>query len=227
MPPNAEVIANRSAFKLGWWRDPYFSGELRHFWPERLNGLRDSNANPAYKLITREDVFDVVKDGGPHVNVRAAVAACVLGVGKSAYQVGWMVLALPVQADVEDRLDQAAELLHSRGAVAAYQSMMHGGANKVKYMGSAYFTKFLFFIGYRNPATPQPAPLILNKRVATALRRWNVPGGWLNGGWTTSTYSMYLNFSQQTAGRARRGGEDTPRQAIVDRASSRAPQTGI
>jgi hypothetical protein len=66
---------------------------------------------------------------------------------------------------VEDNLRRAASILTSEGAVAAYESMLRGGSSQTKFMGSAYFTKFLFFIGYQNPAVTGLRPLILDKRV--------------------------------------------------------------
>jgi hypothetical protein len=54
--------------------------------------------------------------------------------------------------------------------------------DNIKFMGAAYFTKFLFFAGYRRQAPAGLPPLILDNRVATALRAWQIKPGWPNSG---------------------------------------------
>ena len=82
-----------------------------------------------------------------------------------------MVRAFTANADtVEDNLRAAAATLVNDSAVAAYDAMLSGGTAQTKFMGPAFFTKFLFFIGYQNPAVTGLRPLILDKRVVTALR---------------------------------------------------------
>ncbi len=96
---------------------------------------------------------------------------------------------------VEKNLRLAASILTDEGAVAAYRSMLPGGRAKTKFMGPAYFTKFLFFIGYQNPAVTGLRPLILDKRVATALRSREVFGPKAGDSrWPNTLYERYVAY---------------------------------
>ena len=64
-------------------------------------------------------------------------------------------------------------------------------------MGPAYFTKFLFFIGYAS-APDGRRPLILDRRVATALRDREVLALG-DSGWSTDDYERYLEYCHQTS----------------------------
>jgi len=140
-----DYVSDVSAFKVRWWRDRYFTGEQAHFWPEELEDCPTWQVNPAYQLVTRDRVFAIAATDGPHRHVRTAAAAYVWGVGKSAYQIGWLARAFTTDpAAVERKLGGAAEVLAEEGPVAAYRSMLLPGApNNIKFMGPAYFTKFL------------------------------------------------------------------------------------
>jgi hypothetical protein len=73
--------------------------------------------------------------------------------------------------------------------------MLRGGEAQTKFMGPAYFTKFLFFIGYQNPAVAGLRPLILDKRVATELRARGVFGPKAgDADWPSNLYERYLTY---------------------------------
>jgi hypothetical protein len=56
----------------------------------------------------------------------------------------------------------------------------------------------LFFIGYQNPAVTGLRPLILDKRVATALRSRGVFGPKAGDtDWPSSLYERYLTYSHE------------------------------
>lgn len=189
--------SDASAFKAQWWRK-YFTGDRAQFWPEELENCPLWKVNHEYQVITREDVFAIASVDARHVHARTAVAAYVWGVGKSAYQVGRMVRALTNENDpsrVEDRLGRAAAVLAKDGPVVAYGTLLPSGENYIKFMGAAYFTKFLFFTGYRVAAEGSLRPLILDKRVATALRAWHIRTGWPDRGWTPNQYQSYLQYA--------------------------------
>ena len=58
------------------------------------------------------------------------------------------------------------------------------------------------FLGPRSRDIPAPRgalrPLILDKRVAAALRAWNLrPSTWPDTGWSTDQYAWYLDYAQR------------------------------
>ena len=185
--------ADMTWFRREWWTR-YFKDDLAPFWPA-LDALPSAPHGDNYVLINRNDVFEIADSDSEHRELHTAVAAYVWGVGKSVYQLGWLVRAFTHQpAAVEPTLKNAASLLFTDGAVTAYASMLPGGSNHLKFMGPAYFTKFLFFMGYRE-SCPGPRPLILDKRVATGLRTngiMSIP----DSGWPAATYERYLLHCQ-------------------------------
>lgn len=182
--------ADKSRFRPSWWKH-YFAGELEYFWPASLAKLEDSPHG--YVEIDRDDVFALAQTDGAHRELHTAVAAYAWGVGKWAFLIGRQVRPFTKHSDVvEERLRNAAGALSREGAVEAYSTMVPGGKNYVPFMGPAYFTKFLFFMGYRNEC-PGPKPLILDRRVATALRAGAVMD-LADSGWSASTYEQYLAY---------------------------------
>lgn len=187
---------NWAKYRSEWWTR-YFTDGLAHFWPPQLDQAEvDSNA---YRWVSRSDVFGIAAADSEHRELHTAVAAYVWGIGKNAYSVGRLVRAFTANAEsVEDNLRAAAATLFSDGAVAAYESMLSGGAAQTKFMGPAYFTKFLFFIGYQNPSVTGLRPLILDKRVATALRARGVFGPKAgDGDWPSNLYERYLTYCKE------------------------------
>jgi hypothetical protein len=98
-----DYVSDVSAFKVRWWRDRYFTGEQAHFWPEELEDCPTWQVNPAYQLVTRDRVFAIAATDGPHRHVRTAAAAYVWGVGKSAYQIGWLARAFTTDPAAVER----------------------------------------------------------------------------------------------------------------------------
>jgi len=191
----ARSYDNWAKYKSDWWTR-YFSGPLEHFWPPQLD--QTELDEDGYRWVQRSGVFDIAATDAEHQELHTAVAAYVWGIGKNAYSIGRLVRAFTTNADtVENNLRTAAEILRRDGAVAAYKSMLKGGAAHTKFMGPAYFTKFLFFTGYADPAVPGPRPLILDKRVATALRERGVFGPKAgDGDWPSNLYERYLSYCQ-------------------------------
>jgi hypothetical protein len=192
--------SNAAAFKVAWWKDRYFCDALIEYWPEQLEACPEWSETSGMLKVTRDDVFRVAESEHPLRNVRTAVAAYVWGIGKNAYQVGWMVRAFTrnESRDLIEKLDRAVATMTELGPVEAYASMISSeGLNKVHYMGPAYFTKFLYFVGYRFTPPGKIAPLILDKRVATALRRWNLRPDLADGNWSADDYNWYLDYASR------------------------------
>lgn len=187
---------NWAKFRSAWWTR-YVSGDLAHFWPSQLDQLEPDARG--YRWISRNGVFDIAATESQHRELHTAVTAYVWGVGFTArMSIGRLVRAFTTNADtVEDNLRRAAAILRVEGAVAAYESMLAGGSAQTKYMGPAYFTKFLFFTGYRDRSADL-RPLILDKRVASALRDRGVFGPRAgNGDWPSDLYRRYLTYCHE------------------------------
>ncbi|WP_445168778.1 8-oxoguanine DNA glycosylase OGG fold protein [Mycolicibacterium sp. Dal123E01] len=184
---------NWAKYRSEWWTK-YFTDDLAHFWPPQLDQPEPDKGN--YRWVSRNEVFTIAASDSEHRELHTAVAAYVWGLGKNAYSVGRSVRAFTTNADtVENNLRSAALILARDGAVAAYESMLRGGSAQTKFIGPAYFTKFLFFMGYRNPAVTGLRPLILDKRVATALRERGVFGPKAgDGDWPSNLYERYLTY---------------------------------
>lgn len=188
--------SNWAKYRSEWWTR-YFSDGLVHFWPPELDQLElDDNG---YRWISRDDVFRIAATESDHRELHTAVAAYVWGLGKNAYSIGRMVRAFTANADtVEQNLRTAAAIQATEGTVAAYEAMLPGGVAKTKHMGPAYFTKFLFFVGGRNPAGDGLRPLVLDSRVATALRARGIFDPEVgNDSWPSELYRRYLDYCQQ------------------------------
>lgn len=187
---------NWSKYRSAWWTR-YFTGELAHFWPPQLDQSEPDQGG--YRWISRSGVFDIAATEAEHRALHTAVAAHVWGVGFTArMSIGRLVRAFTTNVHtVEDNLREAATILDKDGAVAAYESMLAGRAAQTKFMGPAYFTKYLFFTGYRD-TTAELRPLILDKRVATALRARGVFGPKSgNADWSSDLYQRYLMYCHE------------------------------
>ncbi len=187
---------NWAKYRSAWWTR-YFTGDLAHFWPSQLDQSEPDSGG--YRWISRSGVFDIAASESEHRELHTAVAAYVWGVGFTArMSIGRLVRAFTANADsVEDNLRRAAAILADDGPVAAYESMLAGRPNQTKFMGPAYFTKFLFFSGYRD-AGAELRPLILDRRVAIALRERGVFGPKAgNADWPSELYRRYLTFCHE------------------------------
>jgi hypothetical protein len=185
-----------SKYRSAWWTR-YFNGELAHFWPAQLD--QSEQDADGYRWISRSGVFDIASTASPHRELHTAVAAYVWGVGfSSRWRIGPLVRAFTRNADkVEDNLRRAASVLADDGAVAAYTAMAKGGCAWSKFMGPAYFTKYLFFIGYGQPDV-EMRPLILDRRVARALRARGIFDHRTGDtGWPSYLYRQYLTYCSE------------------------------
>ena len=77
---------------------------------------------------------------------------------------------------ITERLLSAQEVMLADGPVAAYASMLPGEPNRIKHLGAAFFTKFLYAVD--QGAEGRPPALILDRFVVLALNdllHWNLP----------------------------------------------------
>lgn len=188
---------NWAKYRSAWWTR-YFTGELANFWPPQLDQSEPDARG--YRWLSRSGVFDIAATESEHRELHTAVAAYVWGVGFGLRRsIKHLVRAFTTNADsVEDNLRRAAKTLGQDGAVAAYEAMLRGGSAQTTYMGPSFFTKFLFFIGYQDPAVLGLRPLILDKRVATALRARGVFGPKAgDANWPSDLYNRYLTYCHE------------------------------
>ena len=103
--------------------------------------------------------------------------------------------------DVASALVRAAQL-SSQDPRGAYETLRPGGRNLVKFLGPAFFTKYLYFAGQGDADHPCA---ILDARVATSLHQ----NGWKSlhagGAWPTYTYGRYVELLQRWAADAPAG----------------------
>lgn len=176
-------------------------------WSEVLNTLTvsiRSTPTRTLRLVSRADLFSLAaRAGDVQGALRAFVSAAAWGVGMSArYRERCLKVlknpALNGQLNgVGRKLADAVVLARGESPVAAYAAL-HGtnrgeGALSIEYLGPAYGTKVLYFAAYSEHAG-KVAPLILDRRVATALN-WIRHTAWPMTGWTTDQYEEYLHVA--------------------------------
>lgn len=117
------------------------------------------------------------------------VRVCSWGAGTSAQRVARCVRPLH-QAGAAESLLATHAVVRSGDAVDTYAALSRGGQHRIKHLGPAFFTKWLYFSAYDDWSSGGPAPLILDARVATAL-------GWWSYGWSATDYSVYLHRAEE------------------------------
>ncbi|GAA2025538.1 hypothetical protein WDZ16_10290 [Pseudokineococcus marinus] len=187
LPTRTQIDAHSVRYRPQWWRTRVPST----CWPTSLDGLPADEHKPRWHRISRSDVAHLAADHTAPGRVRLLVAAYVWGTGSSGFLFGrntrWLKSDL---GDVGGRLTSAAHVLLTQGAGAAYSSMLRGGDNAVAYVGPAFFTKYLYFTA-SGVTVPGPRPLILDRRVASALRS-HTDLGTSKQGWSVAEYEAYL-----------------------------------
>lgn len=84
--------------------------------------------------------------------------------------------------------------------------MRRGQEHHVRGLGPAFFTKLIYFAGYRRGAGGVQ-PLILDKQVALRLPADAGPSRRREGGWPSSEWVEYLQWAAGQAKRTTFGGE--------------------
>ena len=125
--------------------------------------------------VNRDTVRDVVLPELDAGRVLPAFAsAMVWGYGTAGYgptRVRWVLtgvrgratLHAPVLATVSERLSAAVERVRTGGPIDAFRLMNNEG--HIKYLGGAFFTKWLYFASAVNGADDPAAAPILDKHV--------------------------------------------------------------
>lgn len=146
--------------------------------------------------LNREAVFSAATTEGKLAAAQLYVAASAWGTGPSPQGVVRRIRPLtPDPARFDTWIRDALDVLHSEGPVAAYRLLNNAG--HIKHLGPAFFTKVLYFAGYRSDR-PGLRPLIMDQYVVKELnRRCNFR--WRSTGWSTDQYEQYLVWTHDCA----------------------------
>ena len=102
-----------------------------------------------------------------------------------------------VSHDRRRQLRDAVITLVEGGPIPAYELLLEGPGH-VAGLGPAFFTKFLYFVGYDQSSSGQLRPLILDRYVARGLNKLRGTS-WSDAGWRPSTYADYLWWARSEA----------------------------
>ncbi|MGN6412517.1 8-oxoguanine DNA glycosylase OGG fold protein [Flexivirga sp.] len=162
------------------------AGQWRKRWPAALSVPRRLAEAPERPHLTRQDVFDrarSVTTESDAVELFLLVAAW--GTGTKARSIARVARVLD-QPSAPARLLETHRVVRDGDPAEAYRRMYSWDHERIKYLGPAFFTKWLYFSAYDTwEQRNGPAPLILDQQVARAL-------GWRTTGWSSSTYRTYL-----------------------------------
>lgn len=165
---------------------------LRSHWSNQLPGLSCPVLDSVEERITvsRRELFDAARDAETEEGVLDLyVKVAGWGSGTSARSIARCARVLR-QNNAVATLSIAREASIAASPVEAYRRMNTRSDLRIKYLGPAFFTKWLYFTGY-DQRELKPAPLILDARVATAIgwkRKW---------GWRSAAYGEYLEAVEQ------------------------------
>lgn len=207
MTTNVEeiVAAIRGGKGLPWsdekvyeQKEHFFPATWRAKWPEGTPlapYLRSAEAgSPARRDVTRREIFNAAeKVATPEDALDLYVLMCGWGAGFQGLTSYRCQRPLSDPGIATKLFDSYQAIRGGADPVDVYRDLQSGGF-KIKYFGPAFFTKWIYFVGYELPDTTHPKPLILDSRVATTL-------GWKSWGWTPEEYRRYLCLAAEVAER--------------------------
>ncbi len=166
-------------------------------WVSHLEGV-DPVLDQLPKALNRETVLETVEQLLPENPAAAFTAAMIWGHGTSGY--GPYRTACVLTADrkpknkqlseqVIERLSTSVETARNEGAVEGYR-YLNNAEGKIKGLGPAFFTKWLYFVTGRGNSQSIEAAPILDILIIRWLRIHNVLS--LRTGITTD-YEQYVN----------------------------------
>lgn len=192
LPGENGLLGQGFKFRPAWWTsrvDPAVSG-----W---LSDLPEDAAGRGYRRITRGQLL-AVADGSDGWESRALLAGYVWGTGHLAFLVGRRARTFrdTERADLQKRLESAAEALRTDDAFDAYR-MLDRGPDSIKHLGPAFFTKFLYAADVSQIEQADGA-LIMDQFVVKALNElhgWSEP----TYGWSPARYPAWLDIATEQA----------------------------
>jgi len=170
---------------------PWSKTPWKKYFPEHA-GFFDNLPN---QPLQRSEILQACSsaDRSPDDAVQAFLAAMAWGYGPIGYGPWRTKRMFDEDSDAGDRLHQVARSLISDGSVEAYRLLAN--SCRLKWLGPAYGTKFLYFC----PQAPdRPPGLILDRLVARWLRQHEVLD--LSAAhWSTLTYENYVHAMRSWA----------------------------
>ncbi|MFF9351537.1 hypothetical protein [Streptomyces sp. NPDC014734] len=223
-PPGREayVLAQAISFDPQQWISRLPNDE---WWPRRLADLPRVGRWP---IVDRRSVFRMAEHTDtPEGRRDLLMAALVWGTGTRAREVARR--ARVFHANDPDRLDErirsAKAEIDGGDPVAAYRVLNDRHA-RVKHLGPAFFSKYLYFATADRPAGER-RPLIIDSNVALALNELSDQEWRANERWDSTKYASYLELAHAWA--ERWGTEpDVVERKLFDRGKqlkTSAPQT--
>lgn len=183
-PSKAEDFDPALKINTDWWQKTLTAANREAEVPPTIDGR-----------LSRKAIFQIASRGihEPQVARTVLWASLAWGEGTRAFRNPGRVRSFLSNTDLNSGLlTEAAELATSEPE-AAYRLLNR----KIKNLGPAFFTKFLYFSGAGDPVHPS---LILDARVAAALRDHC---GWdslrVGGAWPPETYGRYCTLLERWA----------------------------
>jgi hypothetical protein len=140
--------------------------------------------------VDRDDVRAacVGASESPDAACSAFVAAMVWGYGWNVGYGPWRTRRVLDQTpNASERLARVASCLREQGAIEAYRLL--GGGARLKYLGPAFGTKYLYFC----PQAPSGPPALILDRVVAAWLREHANLGLNPVPWSPANYESYLD----------------------------------
>lgn len=192
-PERSNVLQQSTPYSARRWRNRLSDPG---FWPD-IPTERTGDIG-GWPRIDRGQVLAIGADAShPAGAIHTFVAAAVWGTGTSARAVERCAQVLDSDpSQVGEDLAEAARIVRSDGPAAAYR-FLHPIRNRIKHLGPAFGTKFLYFAGYDRTSGPRQ-PLILDKNVAAALTNLGA-GQWPSTAWPSQQYADYLDIAHDWA----------------------------
>lgn len=186
-PDTAEVRSQESRYRKQHWRSR---------WPDNgisLPRIFDEGDGDVGSVSRGEiqDMAEHVSCATDAIEFYAAIAAW--GCDTSARDVSRAIRVFG-QAEVGTTLFAGMKQARASHPEVVYASLLPHGANYIKFLGPAYFTKLMYFTASRSHSHDGIRPLILDSRVAGAL-------GWNTDGWQPRQYGLYLELAEMIRSR--------------------------
>lgn len=167
------------------------TSQWRKRWPAHLAMPKQLHEDaPARPYVTRQDVFDRAQDVKNEADaVELFLLMAAWGTGTKARSIARVATVLH-QSEAPARLLSAHRAVREGDPVDAYHRLFSWTHDRIKHLGPAFFTKWLYFSAYDSwSALNCPAPLILDSRVAIAL-------GWPSTNWPATRFADYLALTK-------------------------------
>lgn len=193
----------------------------RNYFPRHIDALRTLPSS-LDRQVVRRACADAALDANSAE--RAFVAVMAWGYGTEVGYGPWRTHRVLTQTpDAGDRLARVARTLSEDGAISAYGRLTHDSDCRLRWLGPAFGTKYLYFC---QPEGQPMTALILDSLVSTWLRREAkldlnpIP-------WSVRTYQRYLEQMHLWANGLRCRPDELEHCIFREMATERNSQSGL